>query len=421
MAGWLAAGDRAGRGPRRRPLAGGAAGPARPSPPLPDRWPARRPGAPAHAARHHRLELRPARPRGADPVPPSGGLCRRLLRGRRGLGVGCRVLRTPSPSSPPSSTRACCSRWRVLATSRGSECSRRSGSTDWSSYRRAENGNPRGAFTRSTSWPSPKPRNRSCAAAIRAPNWRCWRPSTITCGRRWPGVWQRPTAPTTALRLVGALHWFWYLARPLSARGGVAGRRRWRDRRRRNARRRARRRWSARAACHPVRTTSPRPAPGCRKASPSGATCATLTSLTYALHVLGMWRSAPGRPRRVAFAGRGERGACFVRRGIAGASPPRSAPSAWPPSLTLRFDEARALFAESLALSREVETPGGWLGGSTTPGEMARFRGDDEQARALYEESLTLYQELDHRGRGGHRASQSGVRWPSIEETRGKL
>jgi DNA-binding CsgD family transcriptional regulator len=64
--------------------------------------------------------------------------------------------------------------------------------------------------------------------------------------------------------------------------------------------------------------------------------------------------------------------------------------------VTLRFDEARAPFAESLALYRELEDTWGLARVLHYSGEMARFGGDDERARALYEESLALYQELGH-------------------------
>jgi DNA-binding CsgD family transcriptional regulator len=64
--------------------------------------------------------------------------------------------------------------------------------------------------------------------------------------------------------------------------------------------------------------------------------------------------------------------------------------------VTLRLDEARAPFDESLALYRELEDTWGLARVLHYSGEMARFGGDDERARALYEESLALYQELGH-------------------------
>ena len=60
----------------------------------------------------------------------------------------------------------------------------------------------------------------------------------------------------------------------------------------------------------------------------------------------------------------------------------------------LRFDEANQLFSESLALSREVGDTWGLARGLHYSGELARYRGDDEQARLFYDESLTLYQDV---------------------------
>jgi len=65
--------------------------------------------------------------------------------------------------------------------------------------------------------------------------------------------------------------------------------------------------------------------------------------------------------------------------------------------VTLRFDDARAPFAESLALYRELQDTWGLARVLHYSGEIARFRGDYEDARARYEESLILYQELGHR------------------------
>jgi excisionase family DNA binding protein len=61
-------------------------------------------------------------------------------------------------------------------------------------------------------------------------------------------------------------------------------------------------------------------------------------------------------------------------------------------------DAAGAPFAESLALARELGDTWGLARTLHYSGELARSHGDDEQARSLYEESLSLYRELDHRG-----------------------
>jgi predicted ATPase/DNA-binding CsgD family transcriptional regulator len=65
--------------------------------------------------------------------------------------------------------------------------------------------------------------------------------------------------------------------------------------------------------------------------------------------------------------------------------------------VTRRFDETDAPFAESLALTRDVGD--GWCLARVLhyAGEVARARGDVERARDLYEESLGLYRGLDLR------------------------
>ena len=85
-------------------------------------------GPPADDARRHRLELRPARPDGAGPLPPPGRLRRRLhLRGGRrrsderldgssGRGDGDRPLPTP-PARPDASTAS--PRWSRRASAAG--------------------------------------------------------------------------------------------------------------------------------------------------------------------------------------------------------------------------------------------------------------------------------------------------------------
>lgn len=63
--------------------------------------------------------------------------------------------------------------------------------------------------------------------------------------------------------------------------------------------------------------------------------------------------------------------------------------------VTQQRDEAAVAFAESLALARVLGDT--WLLARTLhyAGELARFIGDDEQARALYEESLVHYHALN--------------------------
>ena len=84
-AGRPAAGDRARRRARAAPAAAGAPGAPRPRVAAADGRGARPARAPADDARRHRLELRPAHPRRAGPLPPPRRL-RRRLDPRRGRG-----------------------------------------------------------------------------------------------------------------------------------------------------------------------------------------------------------------------------------------------------------------------------------------------------------------------------------------------
>jgi excisionase family DNA binding protein len=61
-------------------------------------------------------------------------------------------------------------------------------------------------------------------------------------------------------------------------------------------------------------------------------------------------------------------------------------------------DSAMAPLAESLKLSREHDDTWGLARALHYSGELARLCGDDDQAVALYDESLALYRDLDHRG-----------------------
>ena len=117
-----AAGDRAGGGPGHDPSPAGPARPAHPSPGAADRRRARPAGAPADPARRDRLELRPAVPGRAAPLPPPGGLRRRLHARPPSRPSAPTTGPPPSTSSPPWSTRACSSRSPRAAPSLGSRC-----------------------------------------------------------------------------------------------------------------------------------------------------------------------------------------------------------------------------------------------------------------------------------------------------------
>ena len=69
-------------------------------------------------------------------------------------------------------------------------------------------------------------------------------------------------------------------------------------------------------------------------------------------------------------------------------------------AVNLRRPEAGALLAESLALYRELGDPWGLARALHYSGELARAQGDDARAAALYEECLVLYRRLGHHNTG---------------------
>ena len=151
-AGRAAAGDRAGGGTGTGLPAGDAAGAARETAAAPDRRSSRRSGPATDAAQRHRLELRPADIRGADPLPAAGG-----LRWRGALGA-VEVVADPEGSSTSSavwtdwSSTTCCSRSRGRMASHASPCWRRFGSTGWSGWSRAAKQRRRGGPMPNSSW-----------------------------------------------------------------------------------------------------------------------------------------------------------------------------------------------------------------------------------------------------------------------------
>lgn len=65
--------------------------------------------------------------------------------------------------------------------------------------------------------------------------------------------------------------------------------------------------------------------------------------------------------------------------------------------VTRQFDQAAAPFAECLALARELGDSWCLARALHYSGELARFQGDHERARTLYEESLTHYHTMNFR------------------------
>ena len=131
-------------------------------------------------------------------------------------------------------------------------------------------GAARGA-TRRTSWPGRGGRAEAARPRSRSPGWPGWRPSTTTCGRRWPGPGSADRAEP-ALRLAGALRLVLVPPRPLergaALAGGGAGAAAADGAARRRAREGAGRRGAA--GVLPGRLSRPR-ARGWTRASPSAA------------------------------------------------------------------------------------------------------------------------------------------------------
>src|SRR5215207_6202643 len=204
-----------------------------------------------------------------------------------------------------------------------------------------------------------------------------------------------PDRTPDALRLAGALHWFWYLRGHFSEGRG----------------------WLRRVLAQPAAVER---TPDRVKALVGAALMASreddfpdarrwlhesiaialelgdLTTLTPALHYLAMGRllHADHAALQALVAGSvalyretGDRWGLATSLHALGMAA----------VVTLRFDDARAPFAESLALYRELQDTWGLARVLHYSGEIARFHGDYEDARARYEESLNLYQELGHR------------------------
>ena len=215
-AGAAGAAERGGRRRRRR------------RPPAADRRSARRAGAPADAARHDRLELRPARRRRAAALPAARGLRRRLHagggggRGRRRRGCAPTRSSTCWTASRRWSTRACSVTWSRPTASPASGCWRRSASSAWSGWRPAA----RRIASRGGIWPivsrwrsgRSRPHERRAGPVDRSAGGGARQPA------RGAPLGARPRGAEAALRLGGALWRFWHM------RGYLAEGRRWLER-----------------------------------------------------------------------------------------------------------------------------------------------------------------------------------------------
>jgi predicted ATPase/DNA-binding CsgD family transcriptional regulator len=204
-----------------------------------------------------------------------------------------------------------------------------------------------------------------------------------------------PDGAVEALRLAGALHWFWYL------RGHFSEGRRWLE--------------AALAASTAAGETLAR----AKALAGAGWLASFAGDLPTARELLGT-SIAIGRelrdPTTVAYSLQSlvacdlphADHALLREQSAESVALFRAAGDLWGLAMALRnqglaaivtgqVDEADPPLAESLALARELGDT--WLLARALhyAGEVARFRGDYERARALYEESLARYEDLDLR------------------------
>jgi excisionase family DNA binding protein len=196
-----------------------------------------------------------------------------------------------------------------------------------------------------------------------------------------------------ALRMTGALHWFWYL------RGHFSEGRHWLE--------------------GALATSAGKPSPARAKALVGAGLLAArqddyatardrlregigigrdlgdLASLAYALHFFAMGHLLHSDHAELT-ALVAESVDLFRQRGDRWGLATALHAFGMVAVVTLRFDEARAPFAESLALYRELGDTWGMARVLHYSGEIARFRGDFQGAQELYERSLALYEELGH-------------------------
>lgn len=198
-----------------------------------------------------------------------------------------------------------------------------------------------------------------------------------------------PERGAEALRLAGALHWFWYL------RGHVREGRQWLDA----------------ALANPAAEAGA--LPHAKALAGAGVLAFPQADFQAARDFLG--RSvAIGRacndPGTIAYALQSliagdlphADHALLLRQGAESVALYRETGDRWGLAMALRnlglvsfvtqqVDQASDPFAESLALARELGDAWCLARGLHYSGELARFQGDYEHARALYEESLTHY------------------------------
>jgi excisionase family DNA binding protein len=200
----------------------------------------------------------------------------------------------------------------------------------------------------------------------------------------------------TALRLVGALHWFWYLS------GHSSEGRRWLE---------AALTQSAAKTSTPVRlavlTSEGFPASyqddnsvvrdRLRESIALGRALRDVPGVAYALDSLGLgdfFQVGSGELRPLV-----EECITLLREADDQLGLATSLCTLGMVAIVnLEPDAAVAPLVEGLAISRALGDPWALARALLYSGELARLRGNDEQARQFYEESLSLYRALDHKG-----------------------
>jgi predicted ATPase/DNA-binding CsgD family transcriptional regulator len=227
-------------------------------------------------------------------------------------------------------------------------------------------------------------------------------------------TWALANDAALALRLAGALHWFWYL------RGHWREGRRWLE--------------DALAAADPTERTTARMTAlagagilaftlgdhvearaRLEEGAAIGRELGDLAGTAYALHFLEMGALYVGDhavARRLAesvelFRAAGDAwglATALCSRGIA--------------AIQLGDPAAGPVVEESLALARELGDAWALARALNYAGELARSRGDDARAQAFYEESLARYRELGHRDGAARVLHNLGHVFRHLGETR---
>lgn len=208
---------------------------------------------------------------------------------------------------------------------------------------------------------------------------------------------EEPERGDLALRLVGALHWFWYLRdhygegrrwlEAVLARGVPATP---------SPTRVVALAALGNLAIHPFRDY-PAARAWLEQSVTLGRELGDPAALAYALHVLG-WAELLQPGHGEARSATEESVALFRQVGDRWGLATALCTLGMALIVEQDSDAANAALAESLVLSRELGEIWSLARALHYSGEVARFRREDEEARIFYEESLMLYRTLGHRG-----------------------